>query len=107
VLEAFKGRGVSKFETNRTFFWVEKKGVRVCDLVRRVRSLDAIEKYFCEGSNRNDFYEFLVIEYHRRSEGRVKRYQNGLRSFLNLPIKVFKLGAELKGGKIERKIGWK
>ena len=40
ALTTFEGREsvVREFETTLTFFLVEKRGVRLCDLVRRVRS---------------------------------------------------------------------
>jgi len=93
ILTMFEGRRhlLTEFETNLTFFWVEKKGARVCDLVRRVRSKDSVEAYFCEGSNRSDFYDYLV------SDPRLNQVLNGdVRWKINAIISAFKLGAKLK-----------
>ena len=71
--------------------------------MRRIRSLAAVERYFREGTNQVDFYDFLVSELRRRSVGRSDDYKINLRGRLNALINVFKLGTELPS---EKQLKW-
>ena len=98
VQAIFKGNEgyLSAFKTLMTFFGVEIRGVRVCDLVRRVRSLQALVSFIDEGSNRADFCEYILSECARLGKGKSEVHKDLMRANCNGTITAFSLGEKIQ-----------